>query len=217
MWRNILKTAIALYIPLLIFSLYWGYVQKQSLIQSMGIIQQRNILNKSYHLIDQSINLISITSFWSDINFPEAFSKTNPLDATFINNYIRIMQGYPIYDQLRFIDLHGDEVLRFERIARDSMAPKELQNKIDRDYIKRGLALERGQVYVSPIELNKENGVIEVPHRPVLRGVTQIFDGNDVQVGLAVVNFNMDNIFSFMKSRITEDNFFLLDWISRVN
>lgn len=79
MWRNILKTAIALYIPLLIFSLYWGYVQKQSLIQSMGIIQQRNILNKSYHLIDQSINLISITSFWSDINFPEAFSKTNPL------------------------------------------------------------------------------------------------------------------------------------------
>lgn len=211
MWRNILKTAIALYIPLLVFSLYWGYVQKQSLIQSMGSIQQRNILNKSYHLIDQSINLISITSFWSDINFPEAFSKTNPLDDTFINNYIRIMQGYPIYDQLRFIDLHGDEVLRFERIALDSMAPKELQNKIDRDYIKRGLALERGQVYVSPIELNKENGIVEVPHRPVLRGVTQIFDGNDVQVGLAVVNFNMDNIFSFMKSRITEDNFFLLD------
>lgn len=216
MWRNILKTAIALYIPLLIFSLYWGYVQKQSLIQSMGIIQQRNILNKSYHLIDQSINLISITSFWSDINFPEAFSKTNPLDATFINNYIRIMQGYPIYDQLRFIDLHGEEVLRFERIARDSMAPKEPQNKIDRDYFKRGLDLERGQVYVSPIELNKENGVIEVPHRPVLRGVTQIFDGNDVQVGLAVVNFNMDNIFSFMKSRITEDNFFLLDTDGRI-
>lgn len=126
------------------------------------------------------------------------------------------MQGYPIYDQLRFIDLHGDEVLRFERIALDSMAPKELQNKIDRDYIKRGLALERGQVYVSPIELNKENGVIEVPHRPVLRGVTQIFDGNDVQVGLAVVNFNMDNIFSFMKSRITEDNFFLLDTDGRI-
>ncbi len=177
----------------------------------MGSIQQRNILNKSYHLIDQSINLISITSFWSDINFPEAFSKTNTLDATFVNNYIRIMQGYPIYDQFRLIDLHGDEILRFERIARDSMAPMETQNKVDREYVNRGLALERGQVYVSPIELNKENGVIEVPHKPVLRGVTQIFDGNDVQVGLAVVNFNMDNIFSFMKTRISEDNFFLLD------
>jgi signal transduction histidine kinase len=211
MWRNILKTGAALYIPLLIFSLYWGYMQKQSLIKSMGSIQQRNILNKSYHLIDQSINLISITSFWSDINFPEAFSKTNTLDATFVNNYIRIMQGYPIYDQFRLIDLHGDEILRFERIARDSMAPMETQNKVDREYVKRGLALERGQVYVSPIELNKENGVIEVPHKPVLRGVTQIFDGNDVQVGLAVVNFNMDNIFSFMKTRISEDNFFLLD------
>ncbi|MBW8244222.1 sensor histidine kinase [Muricauda oceani] len=211
MWKRIIKTSLALYIPLLIFSLVWGYLQKDSLIKNMGEIQQRNILNKSYHLIDQSIILVKITSFWSDVKFPESFSEENPLDSTFISNYIRIMQGLDVYHQLRFIDLHGDEVMRYERFSPDSMTPAPLQSKIDRGYFQKGLTLSKGQIYVTPIELNRENGVLETPHKPVIRGVTPIFDNRNVQVGLAVVNFDMDKIFGLMRTRITDDNFYLLD------
>nr|WP_321410771.1 ATP-binding protein [uncultured Allomuricauda sp.] len=211
MWKRIVKASLALYIPLLIFSLVWGYLQKDSLISNMGLIQQRNILNKSYHLIDQSIILIKITSFWSDVEFPESFSEENPLDSTFVSNYIRTMQGMEIYDQLRLINLHGDEVLRYERVGSDSMAPAPLQSKTDRSYFQRGLTLTKGQVYVSPIELNRENGILETPHKPVIRGVTPIFNANDDQVGLAVVNFNMEKIFGLMRTRISGDNFYLLD------
>jgi len=211
MWKRILKTSLALYIPLLVFSLVWGYLQKDSLIKNMGEIQQRNILNKSYHLIDQSIILVKITSFWSDVKFPESFSEENPLDSTFISNYIRIMQGLDVYHQLRFIDLHGDEVMRYERFSPDSMTPAPLQSKIDRGYFQKGLNLSKGQIYVTPIELNRENGVLETPHKPVIRGVTPIFDNRNVQVGLAVVNFDTDKIFGLMRTRITDDNFYLLD------
>ncbi|WP_127137684.1 sensor histidine kinase [Flagellimonas oceanensis] len=211
MWKRIVTTSLALYIPLLIFSLFWGYLQKDSLIKNMGEIQQRNILNKSYHLIDQSIILIKITSFWSDVTFNESFSKENPLDSVFISNYIRTMQGLDVYDQFRIIDIHGDEMLRYEKVDKDSMAPAPLQSKTDRAYFQKGLTLNKGQIYVSPIELNRENGVLETPHKPVIRGVTPIFANNDNPTGLAVVNFNMGKIFDLMRTRITGDNFYLLD------
>lgn len=211
MWKRIITTSLALYIPLLLFTLAWGYLQKDSLITNMGVIQQRNILNKSYHLIDQSMVLIDITTFWSSVSFPESFSKQTPLDSTFITNYIRTMQGLDVYEQLRFIDMHGNEVLRYQRISKDSMASDELQKKTDRGYFQKGLSLDKGQVYISPIELNKEFGIIETPHKPVIRGVTPIFDVNDAQVGMAVINFNMNKIFGLMKTRLSGDNFYLLD------
>ncbi len=202
---------MALYIPLLIFSLAWGYLQKQSLITNIAHIQQRNILNKSYHLADQCEVLIDITSYWSNVVFPTNFSEGKPLDPAFIDEYIKIMQGYEVYDQLRFLDLHGNELLRYERTDKNTMEPKELQSKAGRGYFQKGLSLEKGQVYISPIELNKEHGKIEVPHKPVIRGVTPIFDSNGAQIGLAVTNFNMNKVFDLMKARISGDNFYLVD------
>lgn len=211
MWKRILYTSLALYIPLLLFTLAWGYLQRDSLIRNMGEIQQRNILNKSYHLIDQSIILVDITSFWSNLSFPESFSDRNQLDEDFITNYIRTMQGLDVYDQFRIIDIHGNEILRYERVDKDSMASAPLQSKTDRAYFQKGLSLNKGQIYISPIELNREHGVLETPHRPVIRGVTPIFDINNDPVGIAVVNFNMAKIFGLMRTRISGDNFYLLD------
>ncbi|MFC4220605.1 sensor histidine kinase [Flagellimonas marina] len=211
MWSRIIKTSLALYIPLLIFTLVWGYLQKHSLITNIAHIQQRNIQNKSYHLEDQCEVLIDITSYWSNVVFPANFSNGEPLDSAFINEYIRIMQGYEVYDQLRFLDLHGDEILRYERTDDKTMEPKDLQRKVDRSYFQKGLSLKKGQVYITPIELNRENGVIEKPYKPVIRGVTPIFDADQIQIGLAVTNFNMNKVFDLMKARISEDNFYLVD------
>jgi signal transduction histidine kinase len=211
MWSRIIKTSLALYIPLLIFTLVWGYLQKHSLITNIAHIQQRNIQNKSYHLEDQCEVLIDITSYWSNVVFPANFRSGEPLDSVFINEYIRIMQGYEVYDQLRFLNLHGDEILRYERTDDKTMEPKDLQRKVDRSYFQKGLSLKKGQVYITPIELNRENGVIEKPYKPVIRGVTPIFDADQIQIGLAVTNFNMNKVFDLMKARISEDNFYLVD------
>ena len=148
MWNRIIKTSAALYIPLLIFTLVWENLQKKELITNMGQIQQRNILSKSYNLIDQGMVLIDITSFWSSVTFPASFSDKNQLNPDFLKNYIRTMQGLDVYEQFRLIDLHGNEVVRYEKVNQDSMAPAYLQNKVDRGYFQAGLSLRKGQVYV---------------------------------------------------------------------
>nr|WP_297784822.1 sensor histidine kinase [uncultured Allomuricauda sp.] len=211
MWIRIIKTSLALYIPLLIFTIFWSHLQKQSLIYNMAHIQQKNILNKSFHLADECTALTEITSYWSTVPFPPSFSDTSELEEGFIENYIKILQGVDEYDQFRLIDTNGQEILRYEKTGTNKMLPAQVQNKVNRPYFNKGLTLKKGQVYISPIELNQEYGEIEIPYKPVMRGVTPIFDNNDDQVGLAVVNFDLTKIFDLMKARISDDNFFLVD------
>ncbi|WP_318312744.1 sensor histidine kinase [Flagellimonas crocea] len=211
MRKRILKISATLYFPLLVLTIIWGYLQEQSLITNMARIQQRNIQSKSYHLADQCETLIDITSYWSTVSLPASFAQKSQLPSDFIDNYIRIVQGFETYEQFRLLDLHGNEVVRYVRVDKNTMKPGELQSKVDRSYFQKGLMLKKGQVYISPIELNKEYGIIEYPYKPVIRGVTPVFDVNDDQVGLAVINFNMTEIFDHMKTRLAEDNFYLVD------
>ncbi|MCK0159989.1 ATP-binding protein [Allomuricauda sp. F6463D] len=212
MRKKFLKVIFILYIPLLIFSLIWSYQQRQSLIQNLAEIEQRDISKKSYHLVEQTRYLVETTKFWSNYSFPTAFSQKFQIDSTFIKDYIKTVQVYKSYDQFRIIDLHGKEIIRFEKIAKDSMVQQtDLQNKIDRGYFQKGLSLKKGQVYVSPIELNREYGIIENPNKPVIRGVTPVFDVNGDQIGLAVINFNMDERLKLMKTSLVDENFYLID------
>lgn len=211
MWSRILKVIAALYIPLLIFSLVWSHWAKQNLIDNLVAIQQKDIGKKNYQILDQCEVLIDITSYWANVSIPVGSLDSNKVDTKFIEEYIRIMQGYDPYDQLRFLDLHGNEILRYERIDKYTLKPKPLQRKVDRDYFQKGLSLKKGQIYISSIDLNREYGILELPHKPVIRGVTPIFDTNQEQVGLAVINFNMTKVFNLINTRLSEDNFYLID------
>ncbi|WP_375334346.1 ATP-binding protein [Flagellimonas sp. C4] len=211
MWSRILKVIAALYIPLLIFSLVWSYWAKQNLIDNLVVIQQKDIGKKNYQILDQCEVLIDITSYWANVSIPVGSLDGNKVDTKFIEEYIRIMQGYDPYDQLRFLDLHGNEILRYERIDKYTLKPKPLQRKVDRDYFQKGLSLKKGQIYISSIDLNREYGILELPHKPVIRGVTPIFDTNQEQVGLAVINFNMTKVFNLINTKLSEDNFYLID------
>ncbi|TDB04266.1 sensor domain-containing diguanylate cyclase [Halomonas marinisediminis] len=98
---------------------------------------------------------------------------------------------YGRYDQIRFIDLQGHERVRINHAPGASHAvPEEaLQDKSGRYYVQEGLNLEVGQVYLSPLDLNVEQGKIETPHKPVLRLVRMIGDGEGGPAGLLVLNY----------------------------
>ncbi len=96
-----------------------------------------------------------------------------------------------LYDQIRFIDLHGREVVRVN--LRDG-APvvvdaSDLQDKSSRYYVDRALRLERGRVYLSPLDLNVEDGGVEQPIKPMLRFATPVFDRTGSRQGLVVLNY----------------------------
>jgi len=95
------------------------------------------------------------------------------------------------YDQLRFLNMEGLEIVRIDlNSGQPKIIPKEKrQNKADRYYFKKTASLEKGQIYISPFDLNVENGKIEQPLKPMLRVAIPVIDKHDVRHGIIILNF----------------------------
>lgn len=95
------------------------------------------------------------------------------------------------YDQVRIIDLSGQELIRINDYTDGArpVAAEHLQNKHDRYYVQEGLKLAPGQVYLSPLDLNVERGEVEQPYKPVIRAVTLLTDALGAPVAMVVLNY----------------------------
>jgi len=86
----------------------------------------------------------------------------------------------PAYAQFRIIGVAdaGREILRVDRSGPGGTIRRvpdvELQRKGDRGYFKDAIRMRPDEVYVSAIDLNQEQGVIETPYVPTLRVATSI-------------------------------------------
>lgn len=95
------------------------------------------------------------------------------------------------YDQIRFLDKSGQERLRvnYRDGACERVAEEKLQNKGNRYYFGDTYKLKRGGVFISPLDLNIEHGVIERPLKPVIRIGTPVFDDGKNKFGIVLVNY----------------------------
>ena len=101
-----------------------------------------------------------------------------------------------LYDQIRFLDIAGREVVRINLAGGDPVLVdgSRLRDKSGRYYVAKALGLDRGQVYVSPLDLNIEDGLVEQPIKPVLRFATPVFDSGGRRQGLVVLNYLGDRL-----------------------
>ncbi len=106
----------------------------------------------------------------------------------------------PNYFQARYIDLRGMEVIRVEN--KDSTVAKTYQYKGDRNYFIKTLHLNKGDVFVSNMDLNIEHDKVEVPHRPTVRFFTPIYIDNVLQ-GVVGLNLNAKNWLDSFKGQKT--------------
>jgi len=95
------------------------------------------------------------------------------------------------YDQVRYLDASGQEIVRVNRTATGAATvPRDqLQDKSDRYYFVDALPLEPRQIFVSPFDLNVEGGRIEVPHKPMLRFATPVVDARGAKRGIVILNY----------------------------
>jgi PAS domain S-box-containing protein len=101
-----------------------------------------------------------------------------------------------LYDQIRFLDIHGQEVVRVNLAGGNPVlvGQRQLRDKSSRYYVAKALRLNHGQVYLSPLDLNIEDGVIEQPIKPVLRFATPVFDIAGRRQGLVILNYLGDRL-----------------------
>ena len=115
--------------------------------------------------------------------------------------FAALLASRPTYMQVRFLDADGYELVRVDRLPEGTirrMADTDLQPKGDHAYFTDAVGLAAGEVYVSDFELNRERGAIEVPHRPVIRTATPVFDRSGRPAGVVIINVDAARWFDLL-------------------
>lgn len=96
-----------------------------------------------------------------------------------------------LYDQIRFIAPDGREQLRVNlQDGRARLVPRwRLQDKSQRYYVTEALRTSASRIYLSPLDLNVENGRIERPFKPMMRLATPTSDAAGETTGIVVLNY----------------------------
>lgn len=144
-----------------------------------------NNLNRFYQPLARNIEFLAahdgVRKFFSDRSDADSLTADLILIASAV-------QGY---DQIRLLDVTGQEILRVNRDGDEAHEVPEdkLQDKSNRDYLRAARELAPADVFISRIDLNQENGVVEKPYKEVIRCAKQLFDENQQPVGIIVTNY----------------------------
>ncbi len=196
--KYFLIITILLVIPLVIFykykiNQYLKTIESQE--EFVVTLQNTSIENKLDNVIDDL--------FFLKEHVKNSMDKINDLADNKKEKYLleREFKAFCIgksrlYDQVRFIDSNGFEIVRinYNKGEAEIVKDSSLQSKKHRYYFKEIKKLKSGEVYFSPLDLNIEHGKIEVPLKPMLRIGTPLINKENEFVGEVILNYLGSNI-----------------------
>lgn len=117
-----------------------------------------------------------------------------------------ISTSFHRFDQIRLLDNSGQEKIRVNLVNGQGVlvAANELQNKADRYCFNSVLQMPAGQIYVSPMDLNIEQGAIELPYKPTLRISTRLYNEQGEAVGVFVINYLAEGMLKRFRHLMTQ-------------
>ena len=124
----------------------------------------------------------------------------------FATRLLAELEAKPAYAQFRVIGVEngGREILRVDRSGPNRtirLAPdSELQQKGDQTYFSDTIRKPANEIYVSAIDLNQENNVVETPHVPTLRVATPLTGSDGKPFGIVVINIDMRPAFDRLRA-----------------
>lgn len=108
-----------------------------------------------------------------------------------------------LVSQVRVIDPAGWEAIRIERHGQsvEVIGPAGLQDKSNRYYFHESIDLPAQGLYVSALDLNVENGVVQVPWEPTLRIAEPIAGPDGKTIGVLILNILADGFANSINSK----------------
>ena len=207
---------IVVLLPLIGTGLYGNWITSKVL--------QNNALNNARYETEQQAGQIndSLNNAKSNVLFLselsslraliEARAHNNSADTSYWQkqtgkDLTAFLRRCGICYQARYISEEGWEIIRIDS---DGFRPKvvpedELQDKSSRYYFQETMKLGRGDVFVSPMDLNREYGKIEVPYHPVIRYATPVFDEAGKRRGIVISNIFGDKILEPMRQTSSDE------------
>jgi len=159
---------------------------------SISVFEGVSSIQHEINLITRDLTLI--VGEESFINFISDGEQTNYKYV--VTEWLAFAKVKTIYDQIRLIDLNGQEKIRinYNSGSPESIPEDQLQNKGNRYYFADTLKLNRGEFFVSPLDLNIEGGKIERPLKPMIRIGAPIFDRAGKKQGIVILNYLAGNM-----------------------
>jgi diguanylate cyclase (GGDEF)-like protein len=204
----------------LVFMGYFGYSNTE-----------KTIIEKEEEKINFFLNNIrgKIVKFFSNTKGDLLFLKGVTEDSLFYSNdnisdidkkeleniYYHFSKNNKQYAQIRFIDKDGYEIIRINNNGDNAyiVSNDKLQYKGCSYYYQEALTLKNGEIYISQLDLNRENGKIEIQLKPMVRYITPVYIDSDLK-GYIVLNLNIQYLFKdieILKNQNGYENTIILD------
>ena len=195
--KKFFKLFLTFFLPIVILSsglsaIYY-FSERTAKIESVKNSENLRLLFTKSMFEDEFQSIVSdlvILSAHQEIDLLTSGSSEIDYEALTEEFYI-FSKNKKKYDQVRLIDIDGYEEIRinYNNGISEIVPVKNLQSKENRYYFKDTMNLEMGEVYVSPFDLNVENGQVEVPFKPMIRFGIPIFNTSNEIDGVVIINY----------------------------
>jgi uncharacterized protein YxeA len=155
-------------------------------------------IEQSHHLENQSAliqegfrnSAYTLLFLTKQIQLHQAFSFVEGR-KNLANDFISFLHSNDLYDQVRLLDMHGQEVLSARYHAgKPEITPKqELQMHGGQDYFVKTIKLNANEIYISPMVFTSRHGKGELSMEPMIQLGMPVFDRQGQKTGIIVLNY----------------------------
>ncbi|SBS25367.1 Alginate biosynthesis sensor protein KinB [Marinomonas spartinae] len=175
-------------------------------------LDETEILSRGSSLFHRELGYIKNVTLFLRSNIEGNLSSIDPSNTplwrqSVIDTFSQFASISPLVSQVRWLSLDGQERIRVNRLNETLSVIKEehLQSKANRYYFRQAKRATGNQVYISPIDLNMENGQIVTPIEPTVRAVIMLQPQYN---GMLVVNYHLRSLFESLRA-LANDSVFL--------
>lgn len=165
-------------------------IKTNELKKSEIIRNEEILLNAEQDVISYRVDRVV-----SDVLYIADSFEAHSVDSSDFTNiekeWISFSNRKRIYDQIRFIDVDGNERIRinYSEKGATEVGKGQLQNKKDSYYFTASTGLKKDQIYISKLDLNVDNDKIEQPSLPTIRFATPVFGQDGKIKGVVILNY----------------------------
>lgn len=193
-------------LPVLLIGGYSYYSSSQAL-RETALSQQSNRLEQLQQALEHQLSGVEQDLLYlSDTSAIQLYlaSKTgdtrrNQLLLTNLRNSLQqFTQQHPLYSAVRFLDRNGEVLVAIDRngetpngsSVQNTAKKTAAINLRSREYFSSAIGLQRGQVYISPMELRRNETGILSPPQPTIRYATVVKNTAGSTQGVLVLNLD---------------------------
>jgi len=218
--KLLIAISFAVVLSVVLTASFSRYIQKKFIIERAKKIASDEVTYLSEEIKDIFKWALSDLMILRSMPELQNFINSNSHNALSKKNLEKVFYNFALYHkifyQLRLLDSSGKEIVRINFENKPFIVPdKKLQVKYHRYYFQKMLQLAKGDIYISPFDLNIEHHMIEFPYKPVIRIGLPVYDKNGNSSFYLILNLDGNLILNLFKKRENKKlgQFLLIDSI----